>query len=197
MRRPAATRPSINYEPNIVMPAKLVLDTNCLIDLERNAQDAQHIRTLIGAWKDGRIELAVVAVSASENQRGGTASKTYNAFEAKLSSIGLSGVRQLLPLAIWDIFYWDHALWSTDEMEKLLSQIRSILFPGIPIAPPANVEENSVCRNHMCDVMVAWSCIHHEWTCLVTRDKNFHRHKRALASLGLHDVRHPADAADL
>jgi hypothetical protein len=182
---------------NLVMTAKLVLDTNCLIDLEQNTPDAQHLRTLIGAWKDGRIELPVVAVSASENQPSGTAAQTYSDFETKLRNVGLTGVRHLLPLAIWNIFYWDHALFSSDEAENLAYRIRSILFPGIPIAPPANIEENSVWRNRMCDVMVAWSCIHHEWTCLVTRDKNFHRHKRELMSLGLHDVLCPADAADL
>jgi hypothetical protein len=177
------------------MAAKLVLDTNCLIDLEENRPDAQHLRTLIWAWKDGRVELAVVAVSASENQPGGIAARNYDAFEAKLNNIGLSGVRQLLPLAIWDIFYWDHALFSSDEMERLVSRIRALLFPGIVIGPPANIEENSVWRNKMCDVLVAWSCIHHEWAGLVTRDKNFHDHKHELAKLGLHYILYPADAA--
>ena len=81
-----------------------------------------------------------------QNQPGGIAARNYDAFEAKLNNIGLSGVRQLLPLAIWDIFYWDHALFSSDEMERLVSRIRAILFPGIVIGPPANIEENSVWR---------------------------------------------------
>jgi predicted nucleic acid-binding protein len=177
------------------MTLKRVLDTNCIIDLEENRHDAQHIRTLIGAWKDGRVDLAVVAVSASENRLGGSAGRrNYSDFEAKLSNVGLSGVRHLLPLAIWDVFYWDHALWSSDEMEKLASRIRSILFPSIPIAPPTNIENNSVWRNNMCDVLIAWSCIHHGWGCLVTRDKNFHDHKQELANLGLREIFYPADA---
>jgi len=141
------------------MTLKLALDTNCIIDLEENRPDAPHIRTLIGAWKDGRAELAVVAVTASENQLGGIAGRNYSAFEARLSNVGLSGVSHLLPLAIWEVFYWDHALWSSDEMEKLASRIRSILFPGISIAPPATIENNSVWRNKICDVLIAWSCI--------------------------------------
>lgn len=177
------------------MTAKLVLDTNCLIDLEENRPDAQHIKSLIGAWKEGSIDLAVVAVSASENQPEGIAARSYDAFEAKLNNVGLSGVHQLLPLAVWEIFYWDHALMSSEEMEDLVFRIRSILFPGIAIAPPANIEENSVWRNKMCDVLVAWSCIYHEWTSLVTRDKNFHDHKHELAQLGLHNVLYPGNAA--
>lgn len=177
------------------MARRVALDTNCLIDLEENRPDASHIRRLIEAWKKGHIELAVVAVSASENQPSGAASRDFGVFKAKLDKVGLAGVHHLLPLAIWDVFYWDHALWSSPETEVLESKIRGILFPGIPTAPPANVNENSVWRNHMCDVLVAWSCIHHDWGSLVTRDKNFHDHKGELAALGLHEVIYPAIAA--
>ena len=93
------------------MARRLALDTNCIIDLEENRPDAPHVRTLIKAWKNTHVALAVVAVSASENQRGGIASRHFDVFEAKLSNVGLAGVNHLLPLAIWDLFYWDHALW--------------------------------------------------------------------------------------
>ncbi|WP_136256353.1 hypothetical protein [Metallibacterium scheffleri] len=177
------------------MTRKMALDTNCLIDLEVNRLDARHVRTLIGAWKKRQVELAVVVVSASENQPTGIASRDFGAFDAKLNNVGLAGVHHLLPLAIWDVFYWDHALWPSAEMIALASKIREILFPGILTAPPTNINENSVWRNRMCDVLVAWSCIHHEWECLVSRDKNFHDHKVELASLGLREVLYPADAA--
>lgn len=177
------------------MARKVALDTNCLIDLEENRSDARHLRTLIGAWRKGQVELAVVAVSASENQPSGIASRDFGVFEEKLNNIALGGVHHLVPLAIWDVFYWDHALWSSPETEALESKIRDILFPGIPTAPPTNINENSEWRNHMCDVLVAWSCIHHQWACLVTRDKNFHDHKVELMALGIGEVLYPADAA--
>ncbi len=101
------------------MTRKVALDTNCLIDLEENRPDAHHVRTLIGAWKKGQVELAVVAVSASENQPSGIASRDSGVFEEKLNTVGLAGVQHLLPLAMWDVFYWDHALWSSAEMEAL------------------------------------------------------------------------------
>ena len=177
------------------MTHKLALDTNCIIDLEENRPDAPHIKALMRAWKSGRVDLAVVAVSASENQPGGVASHNFSVFEAKLDNVGLAGVHHLLPLAIWDVFYWDHALWSSPEMDALASQIRGILFPGITAVPPANIDENSDWRNHMCDVLVAWSCIHHGWECLVSRDKKFHDHKAELAALGLSEILCPIDAA--
>lgn len=173
---------------------KLVLDTNCIIDLEENRPDAGSLRQLISAWKDSRLSLAVVAVSASENQPNGIASRSFDVFEEKVNNVGLAGAHELMPLAIWDVFYWDHALWASSEMEALESALRGILFPRIVTVPPTNIEENSKWRNQMCDVLVAWSCIHHNWPHLVTRDGNFHNHRTELASLGLHEILYPANA---
>lgn len=52
---------------------RFTLDTNCIIDLEENRPSAEYVRVIVEAWKNGRIALAVVAVSASENQKFGTA----------------------------------------------------------------------------------------------------------------------------
>ncbi|MGA3094207.1 MAG: hypothetical protein ABSD79_02330 [Dehalococcoidales bacterium] len=176
---------------------KFTLDTNCIIDLEQNRPDATHLRKLTEKWKNGRIELAVVAVSASENQQGGTANRSFSAFEEKLKRAGLVGVHHLLPLAKWDVFYWDHALWSSAEMEKLEFEIRHILFPGVQLQPPEDVEQNSTWRNQLCDVLVAWSHAFHKWDYLVTRDSNFHTHKDELRQLGVKDVVYPKDAVGL
>jgi hypothetical protein len=174
---------------------KLVLDTNCIIDLEENRPNADSLSSLITAWKTNRLDLAVVAVSASENQPSGIASCRFDVFEAKLENAGPAGVHELIPPAKWDVFYWDHALWSSPDMEALESKIREVLFPGIPTGPPAIIDRNSRWRNQMCDVLVAWSCIHHDRPCLVTRDKNFHDHRAELAALGLKKILYPPDAA--
>lgn len=174
---------------------RFTLDTNCIIDLEENRPNAEHVRAIVEAWKSGHIELAVVAVSASENQKCGTANRDFTAFENKLDNAGLSGVQHLLPLAKWDVFYWDHALWSDDGMEKLEEEIRSCLFPGIQVKPPSDIEENSAWRNQFCDVLVAWSNAFHKWGYLVTSDNNFHDHKAELNQLGVGEILYPRDAA--
>ena len=176
---------------------KFTLDTSCIIDLEENRPNAKYVRKLVQAWKGGRIELAVVAVSASENQRNGTANRSFSAFEQKLEKVGLAGVQHLLPLAKWDVFFWDHALWSDDEMEKLESEIRGILFPSVQANPPEDIERNRAWRNQLCDVLVAWSHAFHRWDYLVTGDENFHKYKYELKNVGINEVVYPRDAARL
>lgn len=175
---------------------KFALDTNCLIDLEEDRFDASHLRKLLVAYQNKKIDLAVIAVSASENQKGGVSNQSYAMFVAKLKNVGLDGVIQLLPMMIWDVFYWDHALWSSPEMESLASELRELLFPGVPLEPPARIEGNSRWRNQMCDVLVAWCCIHHGWS-LVSRDGNFHDKKDELAALGLRQIVRPSEAVSL
>ena len=176
---------------------KFTLDSNCIIDLEKNRPEAEYVRKIVQAWRSGRIELAVVAVSASENQRSGTTNSDFSEFERKLDNVGLGGAQHLLPLAKYDVFYWGHALYSDDEMEELESRIREILFPKDQLKPPEDVAQNSIWRNHLCDVLVAWSHAFHKWDYLVTGDKNFHNHKNELKKAGVDEILYPKDAARL
>jgi len=168
-----------------------VLDTNCLIDLDERRANAVHLNRLLTAWRTDEVELAVVAVSASENQQDGRAGRDFSVFERRLSRIGLADVTVLLPPAIWDVAFYDHALWSTTEMDELVSRVNRVLFPGNPTTPPFDVASNSKWRNRLCDVLVAWACIHHKWPHLVTNDRNFHRHLAELQTLGLTTIIEP------
>jgi len=175
---------------------KFTLDTNCIIDLEDNRQpNAEYVRKIVQAWKNGKIELAVVAVSASENQKSGIANRDFAEFENKLVNVGLDGAQHLLPLAKWDFVYWDHALWSDNDMERLEFEIRGILFPNISVKPPEAINQNSKWRRDCCDILVAWSHAFHKWDYLVTSDKNFHYHKDELKKVGINEVLYPKDAA--
>jgi hypothetical protein len=176
---------------------KFTLDTNCIIDLEEDRPDGIFVQEIVQAWKDGRIELAVVAVSASENQKSGTINRNYVEFERKIEKVGLAGVEQLLPLMMWDIFYWDHALWADKDKEGLATAIQGVLFPNTKLDPPEDIERNSSWRNKQCDVLTAWAHAFHKWDCLVTRDTNFHNHKAALRELGIAEILHPKEAAEL
>lgn len=176
---------------------KFALDTNCIIDLEEDRPAATFVREIVQEWRAGRIDLAVVAVSASENQKSGIASRNFGEFERKLENVGLADVAHLLPLMKWDIFYWDHALWSNEKTENLATAIQGVLFPDTKLEPPENIEKNSIWRNHRCDVLTAWAVAFHKWGCLVTSDTNFHDHKAALRELGIMEILRPQEAAQL
>jgi len=170
------------------------LDSNCIIDLEESRSDAVHLEQLISLWRSGQVELAVVSVSASENQPAGEAARDYAEFESKLEQVGILNARELAPVGIWDFGYWDHMLWSCEESEKQVDEIKDILFPEVQHDPPEDPSENSKWRNQMCDVLVAWSHGFHKSDHLVTRDKNFHKKAQELVNHGIDSIVTPEEA---
>lgn len=173
---------------------KFTLDTNCIIDLEQGRPNAVYTKELMKGWRDNRIDIAIVAVSASENQRSGEAIPNYSEFSKTLESVGLSSVTELHPIAIWDVFYWDHCIWSSKTLESEATAIRKILFPNSNQQPPTDPRENSKWRNNLCDVLVAWSHMHYKRDYLVTSDGNFHRKKEQLKAVGVEEIVAPEDA---
>ncbi|MGH8129670.1 MAG: hypothetical protein ACRES3_02315 [Steroidobacteraceae bacterium] len=174
---------------------RLVLDTNCLIDLEEGRQDAIHVRALVDASRRKLVHLAVAAISASENQQDGKPIQNYSDFEAKLARLDLGDVQQLLPLATWNVGYWDHMLWSSEGLDAEAEKIRATLFPNDTPSPNLQGAEGRKWRNRHCDAMLAWCCIHHGWLVLVTSDRNFHARQPELERLGLGAVLTPEQAA--
>jgi hypothetical protein len=174
---------------------KFTLDTNCIIDLEESRPNAAFVNEIVRAWRDVRIELAVVAIGASENQQNGQINRNFSSFENKLANVGLAGVSHLLPLAIWDLFYWDHFLWGSPESLILLNTIQSILFPNEELIAPIDAMQSSKWRNRQCDVLTAWSHAFHKWDILVTSDKNFHDHNVELKKFGITEILYPKEAA--
>ncbi|MDQ6987612.1 MAG: hypothetical protein Q9M25_07415 [Mariprofundaceae bacterium] len=176
---------------------KFTLDTNCIIDLEEDRPDAIYIKEIIKAWKAKKIKLAVVAVSASENQKTGSANPNHTEFENKLSNVGLECVEHLLPMGTWNVCYWNHFIWSDEKMARIAERIKNILFPNIETSPPSDIAKNSKWRNQLCDVYVAWSHSYHKSDYLVTSDSNFHNHKSELKEIGVYEILYPKDAAEI
>jgi len=175
---------------------KLVIDTNCIIDLEEHRKDYAHLMKILSKWREGHIELGVVAISASENQKGGYVSKTFKDFENKISNAGLQGVEILLPMLYWSVGYWDHALFCDKRKAALENKIHEVLFPGTPIKLPNGDERMRMkWRNNKCDVQLVWALIYHKWEILVTNDGNFHRKVKDLLPLGIKEVLSPSEAA--
>jgi len=172
------------------------LDSNCIVDLEECRPDAVHLEELKRIWGAGVIELAVVSVSASENQPACEAMRDHAEFEAKLKRVGLLRARELPPVGIWAFGFWDHMLWSSDKLEKQIDEIRDILFPGIQHEPPKDPSENCKWRTQMCDVLVAWAHGFHKPDHLVTRDANSYRKAQQLVNYGVHSIVTPEEGGE-
>ena len=122
----------------------------------------------------------------------------FGDFEARLSRLGLAEVRVLLPLAIWNVGYWDHAICGSEDLELLAVRIRAALFPGEESSEYSKTKlKRAEWRRRQCDAMVAWCCIYHGWECLVTSDNDFHGHRKELSALGLPCILSPEEAAQL
>ena len=166
---------------------KITLDTNVIVSLEENRASAPVIKELIELHNKGEVKLGVVAISGSERNREGTYPKNYNEFQNKLENVGLENVDILIPMEYWDICFWDHGLWSDDQMEKLEREIHEILFPNIEFDFQKYCEKNSInlndtntkqyrkWRNAKCDVQMIWAHIYFKRDVFITEDDNFRK----------------------
>ncbi len=183
------------------------LDTNCLIDIEKNRPAAAAVRMLADAHAAGTADLAVIAMSASENQKNGQLLCDFAEFQGYLATLHLAHLNIVMPMMYWDISFWDHCFWSDDAMLDLERQIHSILFPNMQFLWEDYCRDNGIdptsnpsvgpWRNHKYDVQAIWSHIHGQRQVFVTRDGNFHRKKASLISLGAGRIEYPDNACSL
>jgi hypothetical protein len=181
----------------------VTLDTNCLIDVEQGGKHARAILALVARHRAGVIDLRLPAISASERQPGGRHLANFTEFQARVDAAGLGGLRLIEPLAYTDMTFWDSCVLGDDATAALERRIHEVLFPGIQflytdycrargldpeVAPP-----EGKWRNAKCDVLVAWSHIHHGGEILVTNDSRFHKatKKPLLTALGIGTILRP------
>jgi hypothetical protein len=151
--------------------------------------------------------VAVVAISASEKQRGGGHIKDFAEFQQRLAALGLSHLVVLRPMFYWDVTFWDWSVWSDGgAMETLERQIHSILFPNVAFSwhdwcrakgiDPIPEQPGGNWRNCKCDVQAIWTHIHNRRDVFVTSDETFHSatKKPALINLGANRIEYPDTA---
>lgn len=190
-------------------PLSFTFDTNCIIAVDENREDADAIRTLCSAHIDGVANVAVVAISASEHQKDGHSLETFDHFTERLNFLGMGKLEVLEPMLYWDVTFWDHSLWSDDVMALLERAIHEILFPNIEFSwaeykTSATADFDSRQRyrkwvNAKCDVQAFWSHAFRSRDVFVTSDKNFHlaTKKPHLLKIAGGKIELPADAVKL
>lgn len=159
----------------------LLLDTNCLIDLDEGREPrASDLRRIVETFRRGRLELVAAAMSASENAPPGS-EKAFELFTDRLSRIGLADLRLLHPMGYWNVTFWNRALWVNDEMKELEAKIHAILAPNLDMDDDSNHRK---WINTKCDVQMVWCHLWHKTDGLITSDGNILSKADALAELG-------------
>jgi hypothetical protein len=171
------------------MPTSFTLDTNCIIDVDQGQSSAADVLRLVKAHSAGEADVALVAVSASERQRGGMYLPNYSDFEKRVLTLGFSHLTVLLPILYWDIGFWDKGLVSDATMVKREREIHAILFPTIQFDWLAYAEATGATavtddiakkwRNAFCDRQMYWAHDHNNRDVFVTRDPNFRKLSKA------------------
>ena len=185
------------------------LDTNCIIALDEDRPEATCVRVLERAHAEQRADVALVAIMASERQKANRRIENFVTFSSRLEQLGISHLRQLLPMAYFDVTFLDRSLWASEAMVQLEERIHEILFPGISFSYlsycklknlDANIpphKQAGVWINAKCDVQTIWAHIHNNRDVFVTNDSVFHQEnkKDALTRLGANRIERPARAA--
>lgn len=161
---------------------------------------ANHARTLAEMHDDHKINLRVVAISASEKKLDRTYASNFSEFRDRITAVGLGKAEILKPLCYLDITYCDWCVLASVPMQKLEQQIHEILFPKIEFfyeefckkrgLNPKSSEIDRHWRNPKCDVLAMWSHIQYGGGIFVTKDKNYCKKKKKpqLIALGAGEI---------
>jgi hypothetical protein len=155
---------------------KLTLDHNVIIDLANGSANIASLRKVLA---DSRHQGFVVEIGASEMRQRGIRPDRYDLFEELLEDAGVASLPRLAPMMIWDVTFWDCALWSDEEMAAQAKQIDDILFgksPPIDITElPDDSPQAAAWLNRLCDVQTMWCHLHYTNDVFVTSDGYFHK----------------------
>ncbi len=189
---------------------KITLDTNCLIDLEKNECAVNDLQNLILQHDSERITIAIPGIGASERMKEGTYASTFSDFKARVQKYSNRPFEILKPLAYREITYYDWCIRITSDMVQLEEKLHNILFPNRKFewreqAEAYNIDPNEAQQNEhreykkwvncKCDTLGLWCHIHYEGDIFVTRDGNFHKEtkKLHLEELGAKRILIPSD----
>lgn len=172
----------------LIMPLTFTLDTNCIIAVDETRPEGAFISELAEAHQAGIASVGIVAISASERQKADGSIENFVEFTDRLNRLGLGHLEILEPMMYWDVTFWDHGLWSDEQMEDLERRIHEVLFPNIEFnwvdfctargLDPKADHPDKKWRNAKCDVQAFWSHAYRKRDVFVTSDKNFHTDSR-------------------
>lgn len=187
---------------------KLTLDWNCVIEVEKDQPQAPYVLDLINSHRNGELELALLAASASENTRSKLFPGNALVFKKRIAQLGWDDL-PLVPMpGIDGLSYWDFcfSVSDGDAFEKKMDALWKIIAPKVPRNPSDHVANGNALddkliqsaalskwRNTWCDVVSAYSHIHAVRDIFVTNNtQDFQKNATKLASVGMTNIASPA-----
>lgn len=194
---------------------RVTFDWNCVIEVEEGRPQAQAVRELVQQHQLGRLEVALLATSASENMPPSVANegrrfpRTARLFKDRIDRLGWGELPIVSMPAIYGLTYHDFAnnVGDGEAFERDFSALWKVIAPNFPRKPEAHLlageqmndemiqsPKLAKWRNIWCDVMSAYSHIQAGRDVFVTLNtRDFQRKSEALASLGMTDICDPKE----
>jgi len=152
---------------------RLTIDHNVVIDLANQSPNVNRLRQLM---EDGTHQVHVVEIGASEMRKRGIRPDRYDLFEQLLHEASLDTAPRLAPMMIWDVTFWDHGLWSDEQMIAKAKMIEDVLFGESPaVGITGELDGSPKVLNRICDVQSIWCHLHYRNEIFVSSDRNFHK----------------------
>jgi len=191
---------------------KITLDWNCVIEVEEQRDQSSHVVQLLELHEQGIIEVALLAVSASENSKSKRFPGSAALFQERVQKLGWSHL-PIVPMPdIWGLSYWDFAYWVSDgaQFEREFSAIWDVIARNVArdfrdhITAENDAMDNVLqseslakWRNAWCDVMSAYCHIHERRDVFVTLNtRDFQKHIKSLAKLGMAQIFEPRELVE-
>ncbi|MFN4157658.1 MAG: hypothetical protein ACK4GO_04540 [Gemmobacter sp.] len=188
------------------------LDWNCVIEVEEGRSQSSHVLALVDAHRRQRVNVALLAASASENTGSRVFPGSARAFLSRVERIGWHDLPIVLVPAIISLTFLDYSyIVNEEEFPKQFDGVWSAMFPNFRRDPrehlaagtalnDASIQSPTLCkwRNAWCDVMSAISHIDSQRDVFVTNNtRDFQRNATALAAFGMGRIETPENAAAL
>jgi hypothetical protein len=186
--------------------SKLTFDTNVLFDIFEGRNNKKYIDQLKQLHDTGVLQINIAATSGAENRPDGLAVKNMDRFKELIDSIGFSNVSILNPIFYWDFSFYGYAVYASEEMIELESNIFQVLFKDTAynyrdFCALNNADKDKIdpdWLNKMCDTQIMWCHINYGGDIFVTSDKNLHKatKKPLLIGLGAKGIMYPKEACE-
>ena len=171
---------------------KLTFDWNCIIEVEEGRAQAQYVIDLVDMHRQGHLEVALLAASASENSKSKRFPGNAELFTERLNGLGWQDL-PLVPMpAVPSLSYYDFCFYldENDNFEEDMGRLWEAIAPNVPREPTYRLPIGAT----LTDVVSAYSHIYAARDIFVTNNtRDFQSNWDKLSSLGMKHIATPRD----